>query len=86
MNTKSGQELMSEAVAIAQRIAAGEIDPNEGCGLIGEISRDLDWPNELSSFGLLAHEQHDHGNIGITAEGCVPDIIEESRKLIAKIS
>jgi hypothetical protein len=46
----------------------------------------LDWPDELSAFGLLAHEQYDHENIGITAEGCVPDIIEESKKLIDRIS
>jgi len=86
MDAKSREELIAEAVAIAKRIVAGEIAPNVGCGEIGDINHALDWPDELAALGMLAHEQHDHENIGITAESCVPDIIEESKKLIDKIS
>jgi hypothetical protein len=86
MKKETDRKALLEAVAIAKRIVSGELDPNEGCGLIGDINRELDWPDELSAFGLLAHEQYDHENIGITAEGCVPDIIEESKKLIDRIS
>lgn len=63
--------LFSEALDIAKKIVAGDIDPNKGCSLIGDINHALDWPEELSAFGLLAHEQHDHENLGITAEGCI---------------
>ncbi|WP_297896449.1 hypothetical protein [Shewanella sp.] len=59
---------------------------NLGCAKLGEINRDLDWPIELAAFGLLAHEQHDHENIGITAENCIPEIINECTKLVASHS
>ncbi len=74
---------INEAIDIAKKILSGEIDPNKGCSLIGDINHELDWPEELSAFGLLAHEQYDHDNIGITAEGCIPEIIDECKKLIA---
>lgn len=79
-------EMMAEAVLIAKKILAGEIDTNLGCTKLGEINRDLDWSTELSAFGLLAHEQHDHENIGITAENCIPEIIDECNKLVARHS
>jgi hypothetical protein len=51
--------------------------------LIGDINQKLDWPDELTGFGMLAHEQYDHENIGITTESCIPEIIDECKKLIA---
>jgi len=77
-------QLLQQAVAIANKILDGDVQPNVGCGQIGEINRALDWPQELSAFGLLAHEQYDHENIGITAEGCIPEIIAECKALIAR--
>ena len=77
---------MPEAVAIAKQIVSGEINPNEGCDLIGKINDELGWPEELLGFGQLAHEQHGHEHLGITAENSIPDIIKESKKLIAVIS
>lgn len=81
-NEQSKKELMHRALVIARGIVAGEIDPNAGCAQLGDINRALDWPPELSAFGLLAHEQHDHESLGITAEGCVPEIIKECRTFI----
>lgn len=78
--------MMADAFQIAKKVLSGDIDPNLGCAKLGEINRDLDWPTELSVFGLLAHEQHDHENIGITAENCVPEIIDECKKLVASHS
>ena len=83
MNKK---ELLEQALSIAKCILNGEKDPNKGCSELGDINRVLDWPDELSAFGLLAHEQYDHENIGITAESCVPDIINECKKLVEKFS
>ncbi|MGI2142625.1 hypothetical protein RA178_09725 [Shewanella oncorhynchi] len=79
-------EMLADAVSIAKKILAGDIDPNLGCAKLGEINRDLDWPTELAAFGLLAHEQYDHENIGITVESCVPEIIDECTKLVASHS
>ena len=71
-----------EAQEIARDILDGKTDSNDGCSQIGEINRELDWPDELSAFGLLAHEQYDHENIGITAESCKDEILAEARKLV----
>lgn len=79
-------EMMGGAVQIAKTVISGDIDPNLGCAKLGEINRDLDWPTELSAFGLLAHEQYDHENIGITAKGCVQEIIDECEKLVTNHS
>ncbi len=76
-------KLFKEALSIAKKILAGNISPNKGCELIGDINRALDWPEELSGFGLLAHEQYDHEHLGITAKNCIPDILEECKKLIS---
>ncbi len=78
--------MMSEAIEIAKSIIAGDTDPNKGCSKLGEINKDLDWPKELSAFGLLSHEQYDHESIGVTAADCVPDIIDECKKLVANYS
>ena len=76
-------KLLNEAIDIAKKILSGDIDPNKGCSLIGDINHTLDWPKELSAFGLLAHDQYGHENLGFTAEGCIPEIIDECRILIA---
>ncbi len=70
------------AKIIAGQILSGEILPNEGCSKIGEINQYLDWPKELSSFGLLSHEQTGHENIGITSESVVPEIISAAKELL----
>ena len=80
------QQLMDEAITIARRIVAGEIDPNEGCAGIGRINDKLRLPDELLAFGQLAHEQIGHEHLGMTAENCRPDILAESRKLIERHS
>jgi hypothetical protein len=79
-------ELLANAFEIAKKILSGDVAPNSGCAKLGEINRDLDWPTELAAFGLLAHEQYDHENIGITAENCIPEIIDECNKLVASQS
>ena len=84
MTESENNEMIEEAIEIAKGILAGEVDPNEGCSKLGDIGRALDWPKELWGFGLLSHEQHDHEHIGITAENCVPDIIYECKKLVAR--
>ena len=66
---------------IAKAIIAGTVDANHGCGRIAEINHELGWPDELSAFGALAHEQSGHENLGITAETVRPAIIEEARRL-----
>lgn len=77
-------QLLQQAVEIAKKISEGEVQPNVGCAQIGDINRVLDWPPELSAFGLLAHEQYDHENLGITAEGCIPEILAECQTLVAR--
>lgn len=70
------------AKIIAGQIVAGEIQPNVGCAKIGEINQYLDWPEELSSFGLLSHDQTGHEYIGITSESVIPEIINAAKELL----
>ena len=77
------KKLLNEAITIAREILSGQIGPNEGCAKIGAINDELNWPDELTHFGALAHEQTGHEHLGITAESCIPEIIEEAKKLIA---
>ena len=77
-------EMLKEAVDIAQRILAKELPPNEGCAQIGYINHALGWPDVLGPFGLLAHDQYDHEHLGITAENCIPDILSECQKLVLR--
>ncbi len=67
---------------IAEQIVSGEIQPNEGCSKIGEINHFLNYPKELSAFGLLSHEQTGHENIGITSASVIPEIISVAQKLL----
>ena len=77
-------EVLSLAYAkiIAQQILDGKIQPNIGCAKIGEINHHLDWPEELSDFGMISHEQTGHENIGITSESVIPEIISAAKVLM----
>jgi len=76
--------LLKEVITIAKKIVSEEIDPNEGCSKIGEITETLDWPDELIGFWQLAHEQYGHEHLGMTAENTIPEIIKEAKELIDK--
>ncbi|MGX5730603.1 hypothetical protein ACWKWK_08715 [Pseudoxanthomonas beigongshangi] len=67
---------MDDALRVARQVLAGEIDPNLGCGLIAGVGEKLRFPDALDTFFLLDHEQYGHEDLGITAESCVPDILE----------
>jgi hypothetical protein len=73
---------LAYARIIADQIATGEIHPNKGCAIIGEINHLLDWPKELSTFGLLSHDQTGHENVGITSESVIPEIISAAKELL----
>jgi hypothetical protein len=77
-------KLLSLAYAkiIAHQILDGDIQPNLGCAKIGEINHHLDWPQELSDFGMISHEQTGHENIGITSESVIPEIISAAKELM----
>lgn len=77
-------ESMEDAVHVARQILAEEVDPNVGCGLIAEIGEKLNYPIELHMFLLLGHEHYNHEGFGITAEACVPNILEACRELLAE--
>mgnify|MGYP001224339668 CR=1 FL=1 len=77
-------ESMDDAVRVAQEVLAGEMDPNLGCGLIAGIAEKINFPSSLSIFLLLGHEQYGHEDLGITAESCVPEILEACRELVAE--
>lgn len=74
---------MDDALRVARQVLAGEVDPNLGCGLIASIGEKLRLPDALGAFLLLGHEQYGHEGLGITAESCVPDILEACRELLA---
>lgn len=78
------QEALNQAIKIAQNIIDGTQQPNVGCEKLGDLNQELDWPDDLSAFGLLSHDQYDHENLGMTAENCIPEIIEECKKLVRK--
>lgn len=71
---KAGEELGFEfpyienhklllAKIFAVKIVNGSKDFNEGCSEIAQICRELDSPELISVFVLLAHEQYDHDQI-----------------------
>lgn len=74
---------MDEAVRLARQILAGEVEPNLGCDLMAAIVKKNNYPTELLQFMALSHEQHGHEELGITAESCVPGILEACRELVA---
>ena len=76
--------LINSAIQIAHDIVENKFDANKGCEIINNISIQLEYPEELSSFQLLAHEQYGHENIGIYAKDLIPDIKNASVELINK--
>ena len=76
-------ETMQDAVRVAEQVLAGEIDPNLGCGLIAAIGEKNNHPSSLLGFTLLSHEQHGHEGSGITAESCIPEILEACREFLS---
>ncbi len=76
------QPQLDTAFRIARGVLAGSVPPNKGCAQIGQICQELKYPPELGLFALLAHEQMDHEHLGITAESCIPDILEACEALV----
>ena len=74
-------ESLDDAIRVARQVLAGTMDPNLGCGLIAGIGEKLKYPSELLAFTALAHEQFGHEGRGMTAESCVPAILEACREL-----
>jgi len=75
--------LVQGCAEIARRIIAGRVNPNDACTLLDEVSESLNYPDELSAFAALAHEQYGHEYAGYTAESCAVEIIKESHRLVA---
>jgi hypothetical protein len=75
---------LAQARLIASEIIEGKVQPNDGCDQIAEINSVLGWPDELSEFGALAHDQTGHESFGITKENIRPHIINAARKLVAR--
>jgi hypothetical protein len=72
-------------VKIARDIINNNLDANEGCEMLSSVSIELEHPEELIAFNLLAHEQSDHENIGIFPKDLIPEIKSEAELLINKI-
>jgi hypothetical protein len=68
---------------IARRIIAGQIDPNDACALLAEVSGSLNSPDELWAFEALAHERYGHEHLGLTTESCAAEIIKECHRLVS---
>ena len=76
-------ENMEDALSVAARIVAGEMDANLGCNMIAAVAENLDSPRDLLVFELLAHEQSGHEHLGITAQSCIPGIMAACYELLA---
>jgi len=75
-----------EAIRVAKGIISKEINPNNGCAQLSELSQENNSPDELQIFELLAHEQYGHEHIGITAEDTALQITEECENFVNKVS
>ena len=76
-------ETVDDARSVAEAVLAGSIGPNTGCALIASIAAKLNYPPALEPFAAIAHDQEGHEAFGITAEGCIDDIVQACRHLIA---
>ena len=76
-------ETVDDACSIATSVLAGSIDPNTGCALIASIAAKLNYPPALEPFVAIAHDQAGHVAFGITAEGCIDDIVNACRCFLA---
>ena len=70
---------------IAEDILENNIDPNEACDKIRDISIELDFPDVLMRFHLMSHSQYGHEKLGIYAKDLIPDIKKEAQELINKL-
>ena len=68
---------------IARRVIAGRVNPNDACSLFAEVSESLPGAKALGAFEVLAHEQYGHEHLGMTAESCAKEIVEECRRLVS---
>ncbi|WP_156087823.1 hypothetical protein [Lysobacter sp. Root667] len=75
--------LIQGCAEIARRTIAGRVNPNDACTLLVEVNDSLNYPDELSAFSALAHEQYGHEYLGFTAESCAVEIIKECHRLVA---
>ena len=76
-------ESMEDAVRVAREVLTGDMDPNLGCGMIAGIGKRINYPSELGAFLILDHEQYGHEGLGLTAQSCVPEILNACRELLA---
>lgn len=76
-------ENIDDAKNLAREILAGSLSPNKGCALIASIAQKLGYPHALDFFPALAHDQEGHEAFGITAEGCISDIVLACQKLVS---
>jgi hypothetical protein len=74
---------IDDAVAVAEAVLSGAVSAPAGCSQIAGICRALNAPKELALFELLAHEQHGHEHIGITAASLEPEIMQACKELVA---
>ena len=82
-NARAEAALLSEAASLCREVLAGSRDPNKACERLGQICAELDWPESMQMFSLLAHDQQGHEHLGMTAENTVPDIIAACKEFLA---
>ena len=83
MNPTSTQQLLHKALEIARRIVDGEMNPNDGCTELSDISIQIDGGYHLGIFELLSHDQYGHESLGFDAKNTTPEIIQECQNLLS---
>ncbi len=70
------------AKQIARQVIDGSMSPDDGCVALATLCQQNNWPDSLTVFDLLAHEQTGHEQFGFDKDNTAPLIVEECRKLL----
>ena len=74
--------VLKQAKEIALRVVQGNADPNESSEVLAELCHNNGWPDFLTSFSALAHEQAGHEEFGFNKENTAPLIVEACAELL----
>lgn len=78
------ESVLKQALEIASRVVRGEADINDSCEILADLCHQNGWPEYLTAFSALAHEQTGHEELGFNKQNTAPLIVEACEELLKK--